>query len=504
MEERVQVGRTRELTGISARAAGRPMSIYGAKKIMKNNVLRVILALVTIIALSFSRGEAQYQNEFVFTHVNVLPMNKEIVLSDYSVRVREGKIREVGPASSMKIPQGATVIDAAGKFMIPALSDMHVHLEGDAWNIMFPPGSKFKPEEINFEDILFLYTANGITTVEVMSALPEHVLLRERIRRNEMIGPRLILSRMIDAADKAWPPPICTWIKNADEARQAVMEIHRQGYDRIKVYSFLDKASYDTIIATAKELKMPVDGHVPLSTSVEYVLSSGQNMIAHPEEVMKFAKSYSPEQVSYYAALIAKSNTWLTSTLIIHRNLNALLKDSASEFSKPGTEYLHPMGLGIWQFIYTHLYKPIPEAGRAKLIDGYNAFQKPFVYAFYKKGGRLLIGTDPLMPSTLPALSLHQELEELVSTGLSSFEALRISTTNTHEFLGELDQAGTIEPGKIADLVLLDENPLQNISNTRKIFGVMTQNRWIPKKRIDARLEEIRDSYAKLRKDEIQ
>ena len=471
---------------------------------MKTIVMRYILTIVATLALSFSGMEAQQRSEFVFMHVNVLPMNKEIVLSDYSVRVRGGKIQEVGPSSSVKIPEGATVIDATGKFMIPALSDMHVHLEGDAWNIMFPPESKFKPEEINFEDILFLYTANGITTIEVMSALPEHLLLRERIKRNEIIGPRLVLGRMIDAADKAWPPPICTWIKNAGEARRAVTEIHRQGYDRIKVYSFLDKASYDTIMATAKELKMPVDGHVPLSTSVEYVVSSGQNMIAHPEEVMKFAKSYGPEQVNYYAALIAKSNTWLTSTLIIHRNLNALLKDSASEFSKPGTEYLHPMGLGIWQFIYTHLYKPIPEADRAKLIDGFNSFQKPLVYAFYKKGGKLLIGTDPLMPSTLPALSLHLELELLVSTGLSPFEALRVSTTNAHEFLGELDQAGTIEPGKRADLVLLDENPLKNISNTRKIFGVMTQNRWIPKKQIDARLEEIRDSYARLRKVKFQ
>jgi len=471
---------------------------------MKKSVTRFILTIATAITLFSSQSEAQRRNEYVFTHVNVLPMNKEIVLSDYSVVVRDGKIREIGPSSSIKIPRGATEIDAKGKYMIPALSDMHVHLEGDAWNIMFPPDSKFTSEEINFDDILFLYTANGITTVEVMSALPEHILLREKIRKNEMLGPRLILSRMIDAADKAWPPPICTWIRNADEAKKSVTEIHRQGYDRIKVYSFLDKASYDTIIATAKELKMPVDGHVPLSTSVEYVLSSGQNMIAHSEEAMKFAKSYTPEQVSYYAALIAKSNTWLTSTLIIHRNLNALLKDSASEFSKPGTEYLHPMGLGIWSFIYTHLYKPIPEASRAALIDGFNSFQKPLTYEFYRKGGKLLIGTDPLMPSTLPALSLHEELEQLVSLGLTPFEALRVSTTNTFEFLGELDRAGTVEPGKNANLVILDENPLEKISNTRKIFGVMTQNRWISKTEIERRLGEIRDAYYELRKKKFE
>ena len=466
---------------------------------MKENIMRFILVIVTAATLSQNSAEAQDRSEFVFTHANVVPMNKETVLSDYSVIVRDGKITEVGPSSSVKIPDGATEIDATGKFMIPALSDMHVHLEGDAWNIVYPPETTFKEEEINFSDILFLYTAHGITTIEVMSAFPEHILLREKIKRNEMIGPRMILSRMIDGAGKAWPPPISTWVNNADEAKKAVLQMRDQGYDRVKVYSFLERASYDTIIATAKRIGMPVDGHVPLSTSVEHVLSSGQNMIAHPEEMMKFAKGFNPEQVNYYASLVAKSNTWVTSTLIIHKNLNALLKDSSSEFSKPGMEYLHPQGRGAWEYIYSHRYKLIPETDRVWLENGFNSFQKPFVYEFYKLGGKLLIGTDPLMPSTLPALSLHQELELLVGVGLTPFEALRVSTTNTFEFLGELDQAGTIEPGKMANLVLLDENPLDNISNTRKIFGVMTQNRWISGTDIDKRLEQIRGSYIKLR-----
>ena len=468
--------------------------------VIRKKVLGTLFKIVTILALSFSCSEAQQSNTFVFEHANVVPMNKEIVLPDHSVIVKDGKINEIGLASSVKVPPGATVVDARGKYMIPALSDMHVHLEGDAWNIMYPPESKFTSEETDFNDILFLYIANGITTIDVLFAFPEHILLREKIRNHEMLGPRLILSRMIDGAGKAWPPPLGVWINNADEAKKAVIEMHEQGYDRIKVYSFLDKASYDTIIATARSLKMPVDGHVPFATSVEHVLSSNQSMIAHVEEFMKFAKTYDAEQIGYYSDLIAKSNTWVTSSLILNRNLNALLKDSAGEFSKSGTEYLHPMGRGIWAYVYQHIYKPIPEKSRLKLLDGYNLFQKPFTYEFHRKGGKLLIGTDALVPSTLPGFSLHEELEELVSAGLSPFEALRISTTNTYEFLGESDIAGTIEPGKIANLVLLDVNPLQDISHTRRIFGIMTQNRWISRMEIDKRLKEIAASYSKLRK----
>ncbi len=459
---------------------------------------KALFALLSVLLCVCSYAGAQSNTAFVFTHVNVIPMNNNIVLTDRNVLIKNGTITAIGSASSVAIPRGATVIDAQGKFLIPALSDMHVHLEGDAWNVTFSGASKFSPDEINFADILFVYVANGITTIEVMSALPEHIVLRDKISRNEIVGPRLILSRMIDAAEKAWPPPICTWVRTPEEARAAVIEMHKQGYDRVKVYSFLSKDSYDAIIDEANKLNMPVDGHIPYSTSVEYVLSSGQNMIAHTEEIMKFANNYSPQEVERLASLTAKSSTWITSTLIVSRNFNAMFDNPEAELSKPSIEYLHPMGRGIWTFLYTNRYSRIPDPERRKLADGFNHFQKPFTYAFFTKGGKLLIGTDPLMPPTLPGVALHEELQQLVGAGLSPFDALKVSTTNTYDFLHERNTAGTIEPGKKANLVLLDKNPLENISNTRTILGVMTQNRWIPKEEIDKRLQEIKSSYSRL------
>jgi hypothetical protein len=274
--------------------------------------------------------------------------------------------------------------------------------------------------------------------------------------------------------------------------------MHKQGYDRVKVYSFLTKDSYDAIIDEARKLHMPVDGHVPYSTSVEYVLSSGQNMIAHTEEILKFAKNNSAQEVERLASLTANSNIWITSTLIVSRNFNAMFDKPDAELSKPGIEYLHPMGRGIWNFLYKNRYSRIPDPERRKLADGFNFFQKPFTYAFFNKGGKLLIGTDPLMPPTLPGVSLHEELQQLVGTGLSPYDALKVSTTNTYDFLRERNNAGTVEPGKRANLVLLDKNPLEEISNTRTILGVMTQNRWLPKQEIEKRLKEISDSYSQL------
>jgi len=470
---------------------------------------RIIFCLFIFLFFLTSTFAADSQNHppkiplFVFENASVIPMDREYILENHSVVVQDGKIIKICPARALQIPEGGKIINAEGKFLIPALSDMHVHLEGDAWNIMFPPQLRYSSEEINFEYLMFLYLANGIGTIEVMSALPEHINLRDKINKGEILGPRLVLSRMIDGPGKAWPPPISVWVKNSQEAKSAVIEAHEQGYDRMKVYSFLDKKSYDSVITTAKSLKMGIDGHIPYSLSIEYVLGSGQDMIAHSEEVLKFAKDYTDTHIDYLAKIAAKSKIWITPTLITSRNIIAVLKDFQKEFSKPDTRYLHPMSLGIWSFIYQNMYKKMPETDRQKIEAGYKLFQGKFIKKFLDHGGKLLIGTDALIPSTVPGVSIHDELEELVAAGLTPYQALKISTTNVFEFLGELDKSGTISTGKETNLVLLEKNPLENISHTKMISGILIKNTWISKKVIKNKLDRIVDFYKKLKKKKL-
>ena len=466
----------------------------------KINNFKIILAILTFhICLSASAEPSESDRPLALTHVNILPMDQEGMLEDYTLIIRDGKIDRMGPSSSFNLPSEAEIINAAGKFLIPSLSDMHIHLEGQAWNLIYPPGEGYSPVELNYEDILFIYLAHGITTVQVMSAFPEHIIIRDSINRNELLGPRMILSRMIDGAGKAWPPPISTWLNGSDEARQVVVDAYEIGYDRIKVYSFLDKASYDTIMKTASELNMPVDGHIPVSTSIEYVIASGQKMIAHSEELMNFTEDYSDKNIQFLATSLVERNVWLTPTLVTSHNLVRLLENPEEELSKQGTAYLHPMGADLGRYIYENLYKPIPEERREYIKKGYESFQGPFVKKFQSCGGKLLSGSDVLIPTNLPGYSLHRELEELVKAGLTPYEALRVSTTNSFEYLGEADQSGTIAPGKTASMVLLSANPLQNISNTTKIEGVICKGMWIPKVVIDSRLEEISASYSDLK-----
>lgn len=430
-------------------------------------------------------------------HATVIPMDRERALPDQTVIVADGKIVTIGPASAVKVPVGAFRVDATGRYLLPALCDMHVHLLSEAWNMMLRPEAQSVGKDVPVEKFLLPYVANGVTTVQVLSATPEDVAVRHRIDRGELLGPRLILARMVDGPKRAWPPPLSTWVASAAEAREAVRAAKAAGYDKIKVYSFLDRESYDAIISTARELNMDVIGHVPMSLSVEYVLDAGQKLIAHTEEVLKHAGGdYSAEHIDYFAGRMAERGTWMTPTLVTTRSILELLDNSDKLLARPETIYFrHPMQTGVWSFMYEYLYKPIPAATREKLRDGFERFQKPLTTAFHRKGGRLIAGSDTLMPGLVPGFALHRELEELVKVGLTPFEALRTSTTRPFEYLGELDKAGTIEVGKRSDLLLLDQNPLEDVSAASKVAGVLIRGRWVGADEIRQSMKDLEASF---------
>ncbi len=429
---------------------------------------------------------------YAFVHANLIPMDEERVLLDQTVIVQSGHITDIGDTAHTTIPNDAIQIDASNQYIIPALADMHIHLEGDAWNIMFPPEKQFSEDDLDFEQILFPYLANGITTVQVLSALPEHIALRERIKSGEILGPRLILNRMIDGIGQSWPPPINTQVATAEDARQVVIDSKNAGYDGMKVYTFLNQECYDAILATAKELGMPVAGHIPNALSVEHILGAGQNLIAHSEEVMKQAQGdFSPERIDYFAEIIAKSNTWITPTLTTSRKILAIFTDLDGELSCPEMRYLHPMAKGIWSYLIENIYLKMPPELRQSIKQGFEDFQRPLIKTLHEKDVKLMTGTDVLIPTNLPGLSIHEELQELVDIGLPPYEALKASTTHPMEYLEELDETGMIEIEKRTELVLLEANPLDDITNVQKIMGVLCKGQWLDQKEIQSRMNEI-------------
>jgi cytosine/adenosine deaminase-related metal-dependent hydrolase len=444
-------------------------------------------------ALAQSSG-APAPGMVAFVHAAVIPMDTERVLRDHTVVVARGEIVAIGPAAAVKVPAGALRVDATGRYLMPALCDMHVHLVGEAWNIMMPAGQRPTAKDLPQEQFLFPYLANGVTTVQALSATPEELELRNRIARGDLLGPRLILAPMLDGPKRAWPPPISTWVASADEARAAVRAAKAAGYDKIKAYSFLDRESYDAIIATAREVGMDVIGHIPMALSLEYVLDAGQKLIAHSEEVVKHAGGdYSRAHVDAVATMMAARGVWMTPTLATSKAILETLDRPESAFALPEAAYFrHPLERTVWSFIIDNLYRPIPTPAREQLRNGFEQFQKPLTRAFHAKDGRLMAGSDTIIPGLVPGFALHRELEELVNAGLTPYESLRSSTTRPFEYLGEIDRAGTIAAGKHPDLLLVTGNPLDDVAAASRIAGVLVRGRWIGADEIRARMRQIR------------
>lgn len=433
-----------------------------------------------------------------FLHASVVPMDRERVLPDHTVVVDDGRIVAVGPSSEVRVPREARRIDARGRHLLPALSDMHVHVEGESANALLSPEAVAASKDPPYEDFLFPYVANGVTTVQVLSGTHELLPVRGQIAEGQLLAPRLILARMIDAPEKAWPQPLSTWVANAEEARAATRQAKAEGYDKMKVYSFLSKESYDAIIATAKEEHMDVIGHIPYDLSVEYVVDAGQKMIAHTEEVAKHAHGdYSAARIAYFANRIADGGVWMTPTLVTTRAILEEFTHPDGLFDRPESRYaMHPMQTGIASFISRNLYQKIPHEHQERLRADFEHFQRPFTKVFHDAGGQLMTGTDTLMPRLVAGFALHRELHELVDVGLAPYEALRTSTTIPYEYLGEAARAGTVEVGKRSDLILVDGNPLEDIAAASRIQGVLMRGRWIGKDEIDARMRAIAAKHA--------
>jgi hypothetical protein len=417
--------------------------------------------LASPLPAKYARAMAQKAGAYLIRDVSVIPMDRDTLLAHRFVLVEDGRIRQIADAAD-RIQTAAKpfVIEGAGKFLMPGLADMHVHLNDD--------------------NNLLLLVANGVTTVREMFGHPFHLELRENIRQGQVLGPALyVASPVLEGPQQSWPHSIR--VNTAAEARDAVIRYKRQGYDFIKVYHTLPPDLYAPILRTGDSLGIPAVGHAPISVELGKILSSGQYSIEHIDlaQMRRMAPNISPEEK---AALIGASKKWICPTLTVHMRMQTRPDDPALPEHYEG--YVDGQTREFW---------------RERLGDGTGeyALQKKLAGIMFQSGGRLLAGTDCLNAYVLPGFSLHEELEELVSAGLPPFEALKTSTVHAAEFLHQERDAGTVAVGKVADLLLLDGNPLEDIRHTRKISGVMVRGKWFPAGELDAMLREVKTQYAR-------
>ncbi len=458
---------------------------------MRRSWLGLLVLLLPGPALA---GEAP----LVFVGVTVVDVESGRLLPDRVVIVEGKTVTAVVPAKGYAPPEGATVVPAAGKYLIPGLWDMHVHHT-------FPwPG------------YLDLALVSGVTGVRDMQSDDFLFTWRDEIRDGKREGPRIVASGVYLDARREGQPPDRKTADTPEQGRDLVRARKKQGADFIKVYSGLRPDVHAAILDEAKAQKLPVAGHCPELVGAAEASRLGQRSFEHltgvalscsrneaalrkevadafagergwdieraTESVERAMETADDAKEAALFATFTKNGTWQVPTLTVLRSF-----PKADAAPDPRVKFLHPALTQLWGRVQANEKIRKHQAVRF-------AHAARTVRAMHQAGVPLLAGTDGggvICANVFPGFSVADELELLVGCGLTPADALRTATLNPALYFGEEKSAGTVAAGKRADLVLLDADPLAAIANVRKVSGVVAAGRWLPKADLDARLKRL-------------
>lgn len=456
--------------------------------------LALLLLLIFTGQLTAQRLPVTEPGSLAFTHVTVIDMTGAPPKSDMTVVISGNRIMTISQAGKARIPKEAQIIDATGKFLIPGLWDMHFHIH-------------------ETERTFPLFIANGVIGVRNTGGDFQKLFeWRAAVASGKLLGPRIVTcGPVIDGPNPANPDHAIP-VVSAEEGRQAVDFLKRNGADFIKVYDGIPRDAYFAIAEEAKKQGLPFVGHVPNAVTMTEASKAGQKSIEHlgtffegsstvetelrnwPAAVIKNGDfsaipariaargtrtldTYSEQKAAALLSLLARNKTWQVPTLLA-KQVNTFV-DDISKVQDRRYKYIPASIRDGWSPDKNFFY-------RYRTAE-YIAYQKRLflkemetVGAMHRAGVPLMAGTDG-WSYTVPGFGLHQELALLVRAGLTPMEALQAATINPAKFLGESGTLGTIEQGKIASLILLEANPLEDIRNTERIDSVVVNGRFFPK-----------------------
>jgi imidazolonepropionase-like amidohydrolase len=456
-------------------------------------------------------GAATASPQLVLTHVSVIDSTANAVRPDQSVVIVNGRIAAIGPSARIKLPKDARIVDGQGKFLVPGLWDMHVHIAGlnadPAWSkqVLIP-----------------LLLANGVTGVRDMGGDLDTLLRWKReIEAGTLVGPHIVACGpfLVGSGSKtAEQYPIA----NVDEARAAVRDLKRRGAEFIKIISVASNEVFFAIADEAKKQNIPFAGHLPFQVSAQEASNAGMRSIEHLL-YSAFSLSFSSKEDDLRVRLIAaedkgdsvawekiahesdatydnekaaqlfqtlkRNGTWVTPTLA-SLDITAHPEDWGAD--DPQLAFVPPLLAKQWR-------DSMQDTGmkeRAAWLARQAANDWRLTGELHHAGIPLLVGSDSLDAFVIPGESLHRELGELVRAGLTPAEALSAATSGAATFLGREHDLGTVEIGKIADLVLLDGSPLENIANTQRVNAVVRAGVYLDRGELDKLLTQAKAAAA--------
>ncbi len=447
--------------------------------------LRISLlnGLMLLLVIGHMQAQTIQEKSTVVKNVNVITMTStNSVIKNASVVIVGDHIESINGT----IPKGAKIIDGKGKWLMPGLIDMHVHSPTDVG----PIGPKLPTQGatlfMDLQDYMLLNIANAVTTIFELSARAEHFGQRNEIGKGKVVGPRMALAAMIDGGEGQGRR-----VNTPEEGRQAVRSAKAEGYEFIKVYTYLNIDTYKAIVDESSKQGLKVIGHVPAAFKgkLKEAFLPGFGMVAHAEELTNYAVDFSEAEAKEMAQLLKQNGTWLSPTLITMESILSQVKSLDELRALPSLKYVHPLLQSKW--LTANKYNKMSSAEEITHFEQYVKFNLLLVKACKNAGVPIVAGTDAGTSGVVAGFALHDELVLLVKGGLTNEEALMAATRLPAQWLGIDKMVGTIEPQKLADLVLLDENPLENIKNTTKIAAVFVNGKLQEKAKLDAMLTDL-------------
>ena len=421
-----------------------------------------------------------------FVDVTVVPMDSERLLPHQTVVVSGGRVLAVGPVDTTRVPSGAVRIEGQGRYLMPGLVDMHLHLV---------PGQG-QPEDPAGQ-VLALLLANGVTSARALGGPKDtSLLVRDRVARGEVLGPTLRV---------AAPSLHGKSVQGAEQVRQRVREYKAAGYDGLKTHGFLGRETYDAMMAEARAQGLPVSGHVTPDVGLPHALKSGQqiehldgylnellpeNDAARPQvgqvELGDALERMDAARIPALAEATREAGVWSSPTLALFETVTSP-EGVAPLRERPELRYAPRAAVTAW----TKMLSDDPDMTNvpAERKRRFAELRRQVAHGLYTAGAKLLVGSDSPQLFMVAGFAVHREMEALAAAGIPAYGVLEAATRNPAEYLGEAATVGTVATGKRADLLLLDTNPLEDVKHTRDIAGVMVRGHWLPRSELDTLLE---------------
>ena len=465
---------------------------------MKSRRMRVGVAgwVLAVLGVVAGCGDPlpQVQGDLAFVGVDVLPMTEPgvpRVIENRTVVVTDRRIASMHPADEVEVADGTEVVEAEGMYLMPGLAEMHGHLPGP------------RTVQSDARNLLFLYIANGVTTVRGMQGERSQLGLRARIARGQSLGPRLFVGSPSMTGGRVATPA---------QGAQLVREYNEAGYDLVKMHEGLSPDVFDAVAATAREVGLPFGGHVPDAVGLRHALGSGQVSIDHLDNTIEalvpaedppaaadglFGVGALLDQVDM--ALLPElvdatraAGASVVPTMVLWETV--FFGDrSAAELraARPEARYMPPETVEQWE-------RAVDEraaAGDPETNRRVAALRRRILQALHEGGVPVLLGTDSPQIFSVPGFSVHHEMALWVEVGMTPYQVLEAGTRRVAEHFGAADDFGTIEIGRRADLLLLTANPVDDIANVARRAGVMVNGNWWSEARIQDRLAGIAQFY---------